>query len=30
MQLTKMETSYLMYDFYNEAGPVHGKYVLLV
>ena len=22
--------NYLVYDFYNEAGPVHGEYMLLV
>ena len=26
----KEDGNYLVYDFYNEAGPVHGEYNLLV
>ena len=26
----KEDGNYLVYDFYNEAGPVHGEYMLLI
>ena len=26
----KEDGNYLMYDFYTEAGPIHGEYMLLV